>query len=380
MPFIQVLNSKGKLSLKKFKEEYNNFVEQENLERKARLANLIALIILALIQLFVIYACFSFGKFANASAVFDNTSSTEMISGAETACADPTDYRFPLWTFSSSTLQLELTDVTLFLESPNYGATTTLKLYVSTDQGTWSATTTQYTEYGIYATTTFNFSYPHPWASVGTDWDFYLDVPATSTLYQIMLQGTHNQIDVSAYTQFWGCNDHGLSCLHQTDVYAPPYYYAPQFILNASGLGGLTATIPPNAADYNLTGTSSAMTQDLGYFGNMFRDVMLWLFEPDSAVNYLFESKKTELLTNKSPFAYFNQSIALFNSFGTSTPEVLTINATTTLGSIEFFDSSKIQSSTLWVDWGNYLLTIESIIMWLGFLFYLYERLRDLQI
>jgi len=78
-----------------------------------------------------------------------------------------------------------------------------------------------------------------------------------------------------------------------------------ELLVQAVGLTELSAFTSPNAADYGLIGTSTSMTQDFGFFGNMLRDVFAFLFVPSSNVLATFEEQRTDLIENRFPFAYF---------------------------------------------------------------------------
>jgi len=376
MDYIPALNSKGRFSLAKVRAE----VKKIDQPKKKRVLSLGWFVLLVL--LIGVCSIFWARHFAAAAAVFDNT--TPYIStGFETrSSVGGTDYRIPYWTFTSSTLQLELTDVSLKAIGLSYDATNTLALHVWTDKGSWIATTTQFIGTAAYTTSTFRFSTPHPWATPGSDWNMWLEAPASSTLYQIMWAGTSSSLSEFTFSrQYFNClsPDGGAAdCGGSTDVLGSPYYMVPQMVLNASGTGAMTIwTPPPDPGTYGLNSTSSAANQDFGFFGNMFRDVLIWLFEPMEEVKTYYNDQKDVLLNQKVPFAYFSDAIADIESVsGTTSGTEMIVGATTTLGYFQFFDTTAIKANPII----SILDTIKfwlRIAMWLGFLFWIYETIKE---
>lgn len=136
-------------------------------------------------------------------------------------------------------------------------------------------------------------------------------------------------------------------------------------------------TPPPDPGTYGLNSTSSAANQDFGFFGNMFRDVLIWLFEPMEEVKTYYNDQKDVLLNQKVPFAYFSDAIADIESVsGTTSGTEMIVGATTTLGYFQFFDTTAIKANPII----SILDTIKfwlRIAMWLGFLFWIYETIKE---
>lgn len=128
-----------------------------------------------------------------------------------------------------------------------------------------------------------------------------------------------------------GC-DGGNSTL-STSTYGIP---AMQFVGSSIGVDY------PFVVDYGLTGTSSTMTEDLGFFGNLFRDTMLWLFKPPDILLVAYENEKENLRT-KIPWGWWNQVSAGFLSVSsteaaTTTALTMSIPHSGTTSTVAIFD------------------------------------------
>jgi len=170
-----------------------------------------------------------FAQKANAS-VFNNlnltTTNNQFCQLGYTDSSGNTSCEF---TFASSTLQLELTDVSFIGANATYDTNTVQRLTVTTDKGTWVSTTTA-GGYSSLETTKFDFPYPHPWATPGSDWEFNLSLDvSTTTLFQY----------------FWAVtstSDAHFPEVTQKQSIAGDYSLlpkVPQIDLNSSGLGGM---------------------------------------------------------------------------------------------------------------------------------------------
>lgn len=292
------------------------------------------------------------GKNADAY-VFSNLDNYTVTSNAETAYMGSSDHRYNSFLFTSSTLQLELTDVTLRMTQASYANTLPVVLHVATDDGEWSTTNTATIPYGSYATTTFVFPSPHPYAAAGDTWDFWFDPPATSTPLQVWaaMSTTTN----SHFTEFWqfsGCDWPVTSCTGQTDLVGT---YAPEVAFNASDLGGMTVTIP-GMGDYDFS-TTTAQGLDLGYFGNMTRDVLVYLFVPNGSKIQNDIATVNNTVSTRWPFSYFytfqsdfNSSMAATTTSSTTlTLDFSTVATNTSFGtfmptSVTMFSSSTVSS------------------------------------
>jgi len=279
-------------------------------------------------RLLIALACTAFSFFlyrnVHAAAVFDNSASSTYNIEYNPAFTGPpfNKYHVPTSTFTSSTLQLELTDLTMFCVYGGGPTTQTHTLFVSTDKGEWSvATTTHFAMPGEAVTWLFPWN-GHPVATPGTDWDFW--VIASDTPGEMNCYTTSTKSGFAAASTLY-CDGAGTSCTTHQDVYAAGY--APALRINGSGLGALTLTVP-DQANYSFT-TSTATGQDFGLFGNMFRDVFEWLFVPSGYGMAANLSEVKDLLTVKFPFSYVAglQADITESMVQTSTTEIgLTLN------------------------------------------------------
>lgn len=245
-------------------------------------------------------------KFANA-AVFDNLNAN--LGGATTnieqSGSSYWDRNF-VFVFSSSTLQLELTDFSLRQYSPLYSSTITRTLKVTTDKGVWTTSTNSLLTTNSQGTTsTWTFSYPHPYATPGTDWKFeLLELPTTT--YQVFTKLT-NATDTQ---QTILLQKEGSTTLVDYRSYYPYNYL--KYRINDSGLGGVTLTTPYDT-DYSFT-TGTATGADFGYFGNMFRDVLYWFFKPNGYTLANNFATVKQAFSEKFPFSYLVSVITLVDA------------------------------------------------------------------
>lgn len=384
MDYIPALNSKGRFSLHRVKEEVGKIppqpVKRPHIGWIRTIFQCLWIFWLAILASLI---CLIIDYTAVKAAVFDNSSNAAVTQNLEASAMGGANYRYPYWTYTSSTLQLELTDVSLRAYPASYDATSTFYLHVLTDEGEWTASTTQFLSAAAgYTTTTFVFPYPHPWATPGTDWNMWLDAPASSTLYQVFVAATSTALAEFTFDhQYSNClttDKGGADCGSYTDMLGPPYYTVPQMVINEAGLGGLTIwTPPPDPGLYGLNSTSSAANQDFGLFGNLLRDLLIWLFQPDEGIKAYYEAQKDVLLNQKVPFAYFADAVTSIESVSTTISGTeMIVGATTTFGYFEFFNTTGIKANPIigLLDVIKFWLRIA---MWLGFLFWIYETLKE---
>lgn len=105
--------------------------------------------------------------------------------------------------------------------------------------------------------------------------------------------------------------------------------------------------IPASGSDYGLTSSGSLTGQDLGYFGNMMRDVMLFLFSPwdESTANSWTNFRNS--LTVHVPFSYVTQTADILSDISVasgSIPSWTYSNASLSIASVSFFSSSTLTS------------------------------------
>lgn len=140
-----------------------------------------------------------------------------------------------------------------------------------------------------------------------------------------------------------------------------------------SGLCQSTPTAP-NPTDYSFTDT------DFGYFGNMFRDVVVYLFFPSQAnLNYQFTSIQT-MASNKIPFAYYYALKTEFiaGSSALTTGAMPTISLTspfdseTTMTFLDFGATKTLLGDTQW----NLMRTIMGYLLWFGAFLFVWETIH----
>ena len=110
----------------------------------------------------------------------------------------------------------------------------------------------------------------------------------------------------------------------------------------------------PSSASYNFT------NRDFGLLGNMFRDIIVWLFIPDPTIfnqfGGLWDSVKA-----KPPVGYFTQVQTAFGSFAVASGSYYL--AMQDMGLI----TNPLRSALIWV-------------LWLMFGFWIFQRIRKLEI
>jgi len=104
----------------------------------------------------------------------------------------------------------------------------------------------------------------------------------------------------------------------------------------------------PSSTLYGLTSTSSATGQDLGFFGNMLRDTIAYLFKPNQSIVSNFDNE-VSTLQRKVPWGYWNQVSLAFASVSstditTSTPIAIKITYNGTTETVPIIDMTAIQA------------------------------------
>lgn len=130
----------------------------------------------------------------------------------------------------------------------------------------------------------------------------------------------------------------------------------------------------PNPANYDFT------TQDFGYLGNMFRDVVVFLFFPSQAnINTQFGSIQTTMI-QKIPFAYY---FALKDAF-TAGQAALTTGALPTISisspfaggtTIKLLDLDSTKTMLGTTEW-NLIRTIIGYLLWIGCFLFIWETIH----
>lgn len=132
-------------------------------------------------------------------------------------------------------------------------------------------------------------------------------------------------------------------------------------------------------ASYGLTSSASLTGQDLGYFGNMLRDLALWLFSPwDESTNNAWINFKNSI-TVHVPFSYIAETYDILSGItvaGGSIPE-WTYYGGSLIGSVSFFSASTI---TAYAPSGFLvaLKALASAALWFAFLWHVYHEVREL--
>lgn len=131
---------------------------------------------------------------------------------------------------------------------------------------------------------------------------------------------------------------------------------------------------PPAPEDYNFT------TEDFGYLGNMFRDVLVFLFFPSADnVNYQFSLIKSQLV-QKLPFAYISALQAEWIAGQTELTEgdypIIVIqnpfDTETTITLLDFETTYILLGSTSY----NLLQTIIGYLLWIGAFIFIWETIH----
>lgn len=141
----------------------------------------------------------------------------------------------------------------------------------------------------------------------------------------------------------------------------------PKTIMMALSGGTTQLTFAPNPSDYGLTGTSTAATQDFGFFGNLFRDVLIWLFQPPAVMNQVYQNQLTQLQT-KVPWGWWTQISNGFSSVSSTdvaTTTALTMQiphngVTTTVAIFDIHAAAAVIPSSLL----SLIQTIGGVAMW----------------
>jgi hypothetical protein len=169
-----------------------------------------------------------------------------------------------------------------------------------------------------------------------------VDIPANvTTSIWLIANGdyySHGALTYSGKTSYWGyLKDTGFGFNNIPFAVALWGSYG-------MPIPGYTA---PSSSLYGLTSTSSATGQDLGFFGNMIRDVIAFLFKPNQSIVNDFNNEVSTLQT-KVPWGYWNQLSVAFASVSstditTSTPIALKIQYNGTTETVPIIDMTAIQ-------------------------------------
>jgi len=131
-------------------------------------------------------------------------------------------------------------------------------------------------------------------------------------------------------------------------------------------------------ASYGLTSSGSLTGQDLGYFGNMLRDLAVWLFSPwdESTANAWSNFRNS--MTVHIPFSYLTETNAMIQAATVASGSIPTWNYYSPVtGSVSFFSSSTI---TGYAPSGflTLLRTLVAVALWLMLLWYVYGTIQSL--
>jgi len=372
--FIPALNKKGHFSAPKVRRELALFKQQ----KKERIFDIIftigAFVVLGAEAILVFWVLF-FSRPAAAAGFTNYGNGLWSQQQLVAHWTGPTDYWHDELDFTTTTDQVEILDVSLLTQYVGTSATRpTVGLTISSDLGSWSASAT-IAQAGTEVTTTWNFPYPHPAGTTGKPFHFVFSGQNNMAANTYVLDHT---VHATAGDQISGWKS--VRTGSPTFTYSTTTYGEPLISINSSGTGFATVTLPPSAANYGLTGTSSAQTQDLGFLGNMLRDVGAYLFTPDPRYLTYYDGAKADIQT-RVPFAYFSNSLSLIETVSsTATTTALTATIPTMWGNIPLFDSDDIKDNADWMNVVNGILFWERIFLWLSLLFWIFDRLRYIEL
>lgn len=137
---------------------------------------------------------------------------------------------------------------------------------------------------------------------------------------------------------------------------------------------------PGSGSDYGLTGGSAATGADLGYFGNMLRDLFLWLFSPWDEATANAWTNFVNSLTVHVPFSYVAETYRIFSDFSVASGTVPTATLSFPglgVASVSFFSSSTI---TAYAPPG-FLAALRALAvagLWFAFVWHVYHTTRNL--
>jgi hypothetical protein len=139
-------------------------------------------------------------------------------------------------------------------------------------------------------------------------------------------------------------------------------------ILQDSGLISFQVYYPPSSFE-NITSTipisSTTIACDSGnIISDSFCGVLTWLFVPSPASFTQFINLKSAI-ENKPPFGYFTAIKTSLSSLTVGTTSLMLVNASTTQAFSAIF--SPLRTGLVWI-------------LWLMFAFWIFHRLRNLQI
>lgn len=142
----------------------------------------------------------------------------------------------------------------------------------------------------------------------------------------------------------------------------------------------LVPTSIGSGSDYGLTSSSSVSGQDLGYFGNMLRDLALFLFSPwdEATANAWLNFRNS--LTVHIPFSYFSEANEMLQSATVasgSLPIWSYSNSNLGLSSISFFSSSTLTSYAPSGFLSN-LRALAVAALWMAALWYVFNEVKHL--
>jgi len=259
------------------------------------------------------------------AAVFDSIRTIEGVGfpNLEDSWRMDTEQRWPQWSWSSSTAQVFINDVSLRAAQAS-GSPVMPKLLVHTSQGDWEAQTTSTINGAAYTTTTYYFANGNvPFGNIGEPFDFALaQLGEQLELQQIFIAGTTNTL--SDYTESWQYIDSGAN---RVDTLAGGTPYAPAMIINDDDRGVIQAIDFTNAG-YQLNTSTPSENKDFGFFGNAIRDLLIWLFQPPATVTAQYSAVLADIRM-KVPWGWWDQVSTGFGSVSSSE------SATTTALSME---------------------------------------------
>ena len=366
MPYIGCLNKNGKFSIKTMKENLSGY-RQTYWRRNWPwfvIAGIFAAFTLAAVFMPARSDAAEFQNYISGQSYPANIQNSHLGSPDQGAWGD--------FDFTTTTQPLYLHDATFPMHNYDPANTTATQLTVETPHGTWHSysTTTLPTTDGYDQVIYYFATSTYPWILPNETMHFIFAprtgaFGSTSQLFLGLVTSTPDSFDA-----VWQRYD--VTADYNFLLHSP--IYVPAMRLNYSPVTSFGSFPEPTPADFGLTGTSSAMTQDFGFFGNMLKQVILFMFAPAPSSLLAFQSLRMDIMDNKFPFAWFQQAKYQLSTLGAA-PSSTIVTIPTRFGNFKIFDSEAARTNGLTVAFEAMYLPWAIAIIWLQYLFYIWDRL-----